>query len=118
MCITRFNDSRAIGAEQLHDGVDRACGLDFDPTTVGLCVRAVAGSGKGANLPGVTMPIDRPVAPYEGVQSIMAPPSAVDLIDNLNKDLLLALRRGVISGNMELEITRSVVEQVRPWSPM
>jgi hypothetical protein len=56
----------------------------------------------GVAKPGLREPIKWPGEPLAGVKAIMAPLSAVTQLDNLNKDLLLALRRDDASGNMQL----------------
>lgn len=56
----------------------------------------------GASKPGLTTPIEVPAKPYAGVKAIMTPLSAVMRIDNLNDNLLLALRRDTTSGDMQL----------------
>jgi hypothetical protein len=56
----------------------------------------------GVAKPGLREPIKWPNEPLAGVKAIMAPLSAVTQLDNLNKDLLLALRRDDASGNMQL----------------
>jgi len=56
----------------------------------------------GAAAPGLTTPIDWPSKPYLGVKATMTPLAAVLRIDNLNPQLLLALRRDDAGGNMQL----------------
>ncbi|MQA39354.1 hypothetical protein GEV02_14455 [Rugamonas sp. FT29W] len=56
----------------------------------------------GAAAPGLTTPIDWPSKPYLGVKATMTPLSAAMRIDNLNPQLLLALRREDAGGNMQL----------------
>jgi hypothetical protein len=56
----------------------------------------------GAAAPGLHTPIEWPAKPYLGVKAMMAPMSAVMRLDNLNPQLLLALRREDASGNMQL----------------
>ncbi len=56
----------------------------------------------GAALPGMDTPIEWPAKPYSGVKATMTPLSAVMRIDNLNDELLLALRRDGASGAMQL----------------
>ena len=56
----------------------------------------------GAAAPGLSQPIDWPTKPLLGVKSIMTPMSAAMRVDNLNAQLLLALRRGDADGNMQL----------------
>lgn len=55
-----------------------------------------------AAAPGLNTPIDWPAKPYLGVKAVMAPLSAVMRIDNLNPQLLLALRRSDAGGEMQL----------------
>ena len=57
---------------------------------------------EGVAKPGLRTPIKWPTEPLAGVKAIMAPLSAVAHIDNLNKDLLVALRRDDASGKMQL----------------
>jgi hypothetical protein len=52
--------------------------------------------------PGITTPITWPTEPYAGVKAIMEPLSEVTHLDNLNNDLLLALRRDDATGDMQL----------------
>ncbi|WP_230412096.1 hypothetical protein [Undibacterium hunanense] len=52
--------------------------------------------------PGLSTPIDWPAKPYLGIKATMTPLSAVMRIDNLNPQLLLALRRSEASGEMQL----------------
>ena len=52
--------------------------------------------------PGIKTPINWPAEPYKGVKAIMTPISAVMRLDNLNDDLLLALRREDETGAMQL----------------
>lgn len=56
----------------------------------------------GVAAPGLTTPIDWPAKPYLGVKATMTPLSAVMRLDNLNPQLLLALRREDAGGNMQL----------------
>lgn len=56
----------------------------------------------GAAQPGLNTPIKWPTEPYLGVKAIMAPLGAVMRLDNLDKELLLALRRDDASGQMQL----------------
>jgi hypothetical protein len=56
----------------------------------------------GAAAPGLNQPIDWPTRPLLGVKSIMTPMAASMRVDNLNTQLLLALRRGDADGNMQL----------------
>jgi hypothetical protein len=58
--------------------------------------------GAGAAAPGIDKPIEVPLKPYSGVKGIMVPMSAAMRVDNLNPDLLLALRRDDASGQMQL----------------
>jgi len=58
--------------------------------------------GAGAAAPGLDKPIEVPLKPYSGVKGIMVPMSAAMRVDNLNPDLLLALRRDDASGQMQL----------------
>jgi hypothetical protein len=58
--------------------------------------------GAGAAAPGIDKPIEVPLKPYSGVKGIMVPMSAALRVDNLNPDLLLALRRDDASGQMQL----------------
>ncbi|WP_254504040.1 hypothetical protein [Duganella vulcania] len=55
-----------------------------------------------AAAPGLNTPIEWPAKPYLGVKATMAPLSAVMRIDNLNPQLLLALRRSEAGGEMQL----------------
>jgi hypothetical protein len=55
-----------------------------------------------AAAPGLSTPIEWPAKPYLGVKAMMAPMSAVMRLDNLNPQLLLALRREDASGHMQL----------------
>lgn len=55
-----------------------------------------------AAAPGLNTPIEWPAKPYLGVKATMAPLSAVMRIDNLNPQLLLALRRSDAGGEMQL----------------
>ncbi|MGV7210430.1 hypothetical protein ACLB1G_21560 [Oxalobacteraceae bacterium A2-2] len=55
-----------------------------------------------AAAPGLDRPIKWPDQPYLGVKATMAPMSAVMRIDNLNPQLLLALRRSDAGGEMQL----------------
>ncbi|GJI93292.1 hypothetical protein RugamoR57_00100 [Duganella caerulea] len=55
-----------------------------------------------AAAPGLNTPIEWPAKPYLGVKAVMAPLSAVMRIDNLNPQLLLALRRSEAGGEMQL----------------
>jgi hypothetical protein len=55
-----------------------------------------------AAAPGLNTPIEWPAKPYLGVKAIMTPMSAVMRIDNLNPQLLLALRRSDAGGEMQL----------------
>ena len=55
-----------------------------------------------ATKPGLRGPIKWPTEPLAGVKAIMTPLSAVAQLDNLNEDLLLALRREDASGHMQL----------------
>ncbi|MFZ6765686.1 hypothetical protein ACO0LM_01280 [Undibacterium sp. Di26W] len=52
--------------------------------------------------PGLSTPIEWPAKPYLGVKATMTPLSAVMRIDNLNPQLLLALRRSEAGGEMQL----------------
>jgi hypothetical protein len=52
--------------------------------------------------PGLREPIKWPLEPLEGVKAVMVPMSATTQVDNLNKDLLVALRRTDASGDMQL----------------
>ena len=52
--------------------------------------------------PGLNTPIKWPTEPYLGAKSIMVPMSTVMRLDNLSKELLLALRRDEASGQMQL----------------
>ena len=52
--------------------------------------------------PGLNTPIEWPAKPYLGVKATMTPLSAVMRIDNLNQQLLLALRRSEAGGEMQL----------------
>ncbi|MFZ6720457.1 hypothetical protein [Undibacterium sp. Ji49W] len=52
--------------------------------------------------PGLSTPIDWPAKPYLGIKATMTPLSAVMRIDNLNPQLLLALRRSEAGGEMQL----------------
>ncbi len=56
----------------------------------------------GAAAPGLNQPIDWPTKPLLGVKSVMTPMSAAMRVDNLNAQLLLALRRSDADGNMQL----------------
>jgi len=58
--------------------------------------------GAGAAAPGLDKPIEVPLKPYSGVKGIMVPMSAAMRVDNLNPELLLALRRDDASGQMQL----------------
>jgi len=51
---------------------------------------------------GLSTPIEWPAKPYLGVKATMTPMSAVMRIDNLNPQLLLALRRSDAGGEMQL----------------
>lgn len=62
----------------------------------------LAAVAEGVNKPGVMTPIQWPTAPLAGVKAIMAPLSAVAQMDNLNADLLVALRRSDSTGAMQL----------------
>jgi hypothetical protein len=55
-----------------------------------------------AAAPGLDSPIEWPAKPYLGVKATMAPMSAVMRLDNLNPQLLLALRRSEAGGEMQL----------------
>ncbi|MFS2003637.1 hypothetical protein ACEN9F_08420 [Duganella sp. CT11-25] len=55
-----------------------------------------------AAAPGLNTPIEWPAKPYLGVKATMTPLAAVMRIDNLNPQLLLALRREDASGQMQL----------------
>ncbi len=55
-----------------------------------------------AAAPGLNTPIEWPSKPYLGVKANMTPMSAVMRIDNLNAQLLLALRRSDAGGEMQL----------------
>lgn len=55
-----------------------------------------------AAAPGLATPIEWPAKPYLGVKGVMTPMSAVMRLDNLNPELLLALRREDASGQMQL----------------
>jgi hypothetical protein len=55
-----------------------------------------------AAAPGLTRPIEWPGKPYLGVKATMAPMSAAMRVDNLNAQLLLALRRSDAGGEMQL----------------
>lgn len=55
-----------------------------------------------AAAPGLSTPIEWPAKPYLGVKATMTPMSAVMRIDNLNPQLLLALRRSDAGGEMQL----------------
>ncbi len=55
-----------------------------------------------AAAPGLNTPIEWPAKPYLGVKATMTPMSAVMRIDNLNPQLLLALRRSDAGGEMQL----------------
>lgn len=56
----------------------------------------------GAAAPGLSQPIDWPTKPLLGVKAITTPMAASMRVDNLNTQLLLALRRGDADGNMQL----------------
>jgi len=62
----------------------------------------LAAIAEGLRQPGVTTPIEWPTAPLAGVKAIMAPLAAVAQMDNLNADLLVALRRSDSTGAMQL----------------
>ena len=55
-----------------------------------------------AAAPGLKTPIEWPGQPYLGVKATMAPMAAVMRVDNLNAQLLLALRRSDAGGEMQL----------------
>lgn len=55
-----------------------------------------------AAAPGLNTPIDWPAKPYLGVKATMTPMAASMRIDNLNAQLLLALRRSDAGGEMQL----------------
>ncbi|MFC3106382.1 hypothetical protein ACFQAT_26660 [Undibacterium arcticum] len=55
----------------------------------------------GAAKPGLSTPIDWPTKPYLGVKAMMVPLSASMRVDNLNDNLLLALRRDDATGDMQ-----------------
>ncbi|NYE60175.1 hypothetical protein FHW58_001327 [Duganella sp. 1224] len=63
---------------------------------------SAADLASAAAQPGVSTPIDWPAKPYLGVKATMTPMSAVMRIDNLNPQLLLALRRADAGGEMQL----------------
>lgn len=56
----------------------------------------------GAAAPGLKTPIEWPTQPYLGVKGTMTPMAATMRVDNLNPQLLLALRREDASGRMQL----------------
>lgn len=62
-------------------------------------VSAIADSLKQ---PGLREPIKWPTEPLAGTRATMVPMSAVTQLDNLNKDLLLAMRRHDASGAMQM----------------
>ena len=62
-------------------------------------VSAIADSLKQ---PGLREPIKWPTEPQAGTRATMVPMSAVTQLDNLNKDLLLAMRRHDASGAMQM----------------
>jgi hypothetical protein len=55
-----------------------------------------------AAAPGLNTPIEWPAKPYLGVKGLMTPMSAALRVDNLNPQLLLALRREDATGQMQL----------------
>lgn len=63
---------------------------------------SAADLASAAAAPGLNTPIDWPAKPYLGVKATMTPMSAVMRIDNLNPQLLLALRRSDAGGEMQL----------------
>lgn len=63
---------------------------------------SAADLGAGASAPGLDTPIQIPDQPYSGVKGKMTPMAAAMRIDNLNPELLLALRRDDASGQMQL----------------
>jgi hypothetical protein len=56
----------------------------------------------GAAKPGITTPIDWPQHPLSGVAALPTPIGSVAQLDNLDDNLLVALRRDDDSGDMEL----------------
>ncbi|WP_229257285.1 hypothetical protein [Duganella callida] len=52
--------------------------------------------------PGLNTPIEWPAKPYLGVKATMTPMAATMRVDNLNAQLLLALRRSDAGGEMQL----------------
>jgi hypothetical protein len=63
---------------------------------------SAADLASAAAAPGLDAPIEWPAKPYLGVKATMAPMSAVMRLDNLNPQLLLALRRAQAGGEMQL----------------
>ncbi|KQW89985.1 hypothetical protein ASC94_19735 [Massilia sp. Root418] len=63
---------------------------------------SAADLASAAAAPGLDAPIEWPAKPYLGVKATMAPMSAVMRLDNLNPQLLLALRRSQAGGEMQL----------------
>jgi len=57
---------------------------------------------EGMKKPGMATPIKWPTEPLAGVKAIMAPLAAVAQLDNLNDELLVALRRDDATGAMQL----------------
>ncbi|NGZ85557.1 hypothetical protein GW587_14995 [Duganella sp. SAP-35] len=63
---------------------------------------SAADLGVGAAAPGLNTPIEIPAKPYSGVKGMMTPMAAAMRVDNLNPELLLALRRDDASGQVQL----------------
>jgi hypothetical protein len=63
---------------------------------------SAADLASAAAAPGLNTPIEWPAKPYLGVKATMTPMAAVMRIDNLNPQLLLALRRSDAGGEMQL----------------
>ncbi|MEO8777934.1 MAG: hypothetical protein ABI389_04600 [Rhodanobacter sp.] len=89
---------RGMVTFKLHD-VDYALLINSSRAADLLTLPALSAA---AAQPGIKTPINFPTDPYKGVKAIMTPMSAVMRLDNLNDNLLLALRREDETGAMQL----------------
>jgi hypothetical protein len=62
----------------------------------------VAAIAESVKQPGLSQPIKWPAEPLAGVRAVSIPMAATSQLDNLNKELLLAMRREEASGEMQL----------------